>query len=80
MEGKVCPVARYYIPMTASSVWWLCGGGVGVEDSRGCRERRGGRLGVVDGKDFGTEVDGVDKVKEEDKAENFLAGPLLQPI
>ena len=35
---------------------------------------------AVDGKDLGEEVGGVDQAGEEDKAEQVLAHPLLQPV
>ncbi len=35
---------------------------------------------VVDGKDFGEEIGGVNSVREEDKAEKVLTHPLLQPV
>ncbi len=35
---------------------------------------------TVDGKDFGEEIGGVDEAWKEDKAEELLTGPLLQPV
>jgi hypothetical protein len=35
---------------------------------------------AVDGKDFGEEVGGVDEAGKEDKTEELLAGPLLEPV
>ncbi len=53
---------------------------MGVEDDRGAvKEREGGNV-TVDGKDFGEEVGGVNKAGKEDKTEELLAGPLLEPI
>ncbi len=34
----------------------------------------------VDGKDFGKKVGRVDEAREENKAKELLAGPLLEPI
>ena len=58
-------------------------GGVGVLGVRivvgAVKEGKGGDV-AVDGKDFGEEVGGVDQAGEEDKAEQVLAHPLLQPV
>ncbi len=35
---------------------------------------------AVDGKDFGEEVGGADEAGKEDKTEELLAGPLLEPV
>ncbi len=35
---------------------------------------------VVDGKNFGEEIGGVDEAGKEDKAEELLAHPLLHPV
>ncbi len=35
---------------------------------------------VADGKDFDEEVGGVDEAEKEDKMEELLAGPLLEPV
>ncbi len=43
------------------------------------KEGKSGNV-VVDGKDFGEEVGGVDQAGEEDKAEQVLAHLLLQPV
>jgi hypothetical protein len=43
------------------------------------KEREGGNE-MVDGKDFGEEVGGVNEAGKEDKMEELLAGPLLEPI
>ena len=63
-----------------------CGGvglGVGVLGLRivggAVKEGKGGYV-AVDGKDLGEKVGGVDEAGEEDKAEELLAYPLLQPI
>jgi hypothetical protein len=43
------------------------------------KEGEGSNL-TVDRKDFGEEVSGVDKVGKEDKTEELLACPLLEPV
>ncbi len=43
------------------------------------KEREGGNV-TVDWKDFGEEVGRVNEARKEDKTEELLAGPLLEPI
>jgi hypothetical protein len=43
------------------------------------KEGEGSNL-TVDRKDFGEEVSGVDKAGKEDKTEELLACPLLEPV
>ncbi len=43
------------------------------------KEREGSNV-MVDRKDFGEEVSGVDKAGKENKTEEMLACPLLEPV
>jgi hypothetical protein len=57
----------------------LGGGGIGDGVWGAVKEGEGSKV-TVDGEDFGEEVGGVDEAGKEDKTEEFLAGPLLEPI
>jgi len=46
----------------------------------GAVEEGEGSKVTVDGLDFGEEVGGVDEAGKENKAEELLAGPLLEPV
>ncbi len=53
----------------------------GIEDGvwGAVKEGEGSNV-TVDGKDFGEEVGGVDETGKEDKTEELLTGPFLEPV
>jgi hypothetical protein len=65
--------------MTGKGCDGMGGGGIGDGVWGAVKEREGSNV-TVDGKDFGEEVGGVDKAWKEDKTEELLAGPLLEPV
>ncbi len=65
--------------MTGKGCDGMGGGGIGSGVWGAVKEREGSNV-TVDGKDFGKEVSGVDEAGKEDKMEELLAGPLLEPV
>ncbi len=65
--------------MTGKGCGGMGGGGIGDGVWGAVKEGEGSNV-AVDGKDFGEEVGGVDEAGKEDKTEELLAGPLLEPV
>ena len=65
--------------MNGKGCGWMRGGGIGDGVWGAVKEGEGSKV-MVDGEDVGEEVGGVDEAGKEDKTEELLAGPLLEPI
>ncbi len=65
--------------MTGKGCGGMGGRGIGDGVWDAVKEWEGSKV-KVDGEDFGEEVGGVDEAGKEDKTEELLAGPLLEPV
>ncbi len=65
--------------MNGKGCGWMGVGGIGDGVWGAVKEGEGSKV-TVDGEDFGEEVGGVDEAGKEDKTEELLAGPLLEPV
>ena len=65
--------------MTGKGCGGMGGGGIGdgvwgaVKEGEGCKV-------TIDGENFSKEIGGVDEAGKENKTEELLAGPLLEPV
>ncbi len=65
--------------MNGKGCGWMGGEGIGDGVWGVVKEGEGSKV-TIDGEDFGEEVGGVDEAGKEDKTEELLAGPLLEPV
>jgi hypothetical protein len=65
--------------MTGKGCGGMGGGGIGDGVWGAVKEGESSKV-TVDGEDFSEEVGGVDETRKEDKTEEKLAGPLLEPV